>query len=151
MVNKWDKHFIEEAIHWSKLSHDIHTKCGAVMVDSDNTIISAGYNGFIRGIEDGDLPLSRPEKYPYMIHAEANCLYNAARQNKVIKGSKMYITSKPCITCLQAMWQCGVAHIVYSDYSIPQMCEEEKSTYRVLAKKMGGNIIIDFIPYGDLL
>lgn len=150
MVNKWDKHFIEEAIHWSKLSHDIHTKCGAVMVDNDNTIISAGYNGFIRGIDDSDLPLDRPDKYHFMIHAEANCIYNATRQNKVVKGTKMYVTGKPCIACLQAMWQCGVASIVYTDYSDPKICRDQDKIYTTLLKKMGDGIIIDFIPMGEL-
>ena len=58
---------------------------GACIVGTDNIILGIGYNGFPRGCPDGKLPwakLSREgstldTKYPYVVHAEANCILNA--------------------------------------------------------------------------
>ena len=35
-------------------------------------------------------------KYPFMIHAEANAIYNAVRQGKSTQGMRVYVTGKPC-------------------------------------------------------
>ena len=67
----WDNMFFATATLWSRKSHDSETQCGCVLV-KNKTIIATGYNGFIRGIDDFMLPNTRPAKYPFMIHAEAN-------------------------------------------------------------------------------
>lgn len=141
----WAKHFLQEAIHWSKRSHDIHTQCGCVLVSIDNTIVSAGYNGFIRGIDDSSLPRSRPEKYPYMIHAEANAIYNAVRQGKSTLDCTAYITAKPCVACLQSMWQSGINRIIFTDHSHPKMVSDQENIFKHLETLMFDGMSIIFI------
>mgnify|MGYP003134585905 CR=1 FL=1 len=118
--SSWDTSFLLSAALWSKRSHDDQTQCGCVLV-KDKRIISTGYNGFMSGIDDSALPRKRPEKYPFMIHAEANAVYNAAKNGVSTIGSTCYITAIPCLSCLQMLYQCGVSSIVFSDISSPKM------------------------------
>ena len=101
----WDEYFISFSLLASTRSHDSQTKVGCVLVQNKR-IISVGYNGFCSGVDDCGLPRSRPEKYPYMVHAEENAI-----SNMVIKpeGSiTAYITHMPCYRCAKLMWQNGV-------------------------------------------
>ena len=118
-ADDWDNMFFATATLWSRKSHDTQTQCGCVLV-KNKTIISTGYNGFIRGINDGVLPRERPAKYPFMIHAEANAVYNAAREGQSTVNARAYITAIPCRNCLQMLWQCGITEIYYSDISSPK-------------------------------
>ena len=115
----WDNIFFSEAVLWSRKSHDAETQCGCVLI-KNKTILSTGYNGFMRDINDRILPNTRPEKYPFMIHAEANAIYNCAREGKSTLGATAYITAPPCTTCLQMLWQCGIHKIYFSDLSSPK-------------------------------
>ena len=55
-----------------------------------------------------------------MIHAEANAVYNAAREGQTTMGARAYITAIPCRGCLQMLWQCGIHEIYYSNLSAPK-------------------------------
>ncbi len=118
-ADAWDNMFFSNAILWSRKSHDSETQCGCVLV-KNKTIIATGYNGFIRDIDDFVLPNKRPDKYPFMIHAEANAVYNAAREGQSTLGARAYITAIPCGGCLQMLWQCGVHEIYFSNLSNPK-------------------------------
>lgn len=113
----WDITFLRQAIESASRSHDAETKCGCVLV-SENTILSGGYNGFVRDIDDTVLPNLRPHKYPFMLHAEWNAILNCARQGKSTLGATCYVTTKPCFLCFQSLWQAGITRIVYTDWSI---------------------------------
>ena len=117
---KWDKIFFMEATLWRKNSHDSQTRCGCVLV-KDKTSISTGYNGFVRDIDDSVLPRTRPDKYPFMIHAEANAIYNSVRLGRSTLDSTAYITAPPCLDCLQMLYQCGVYNIKFTDISKVKM------------------------------
>ena len=119
-INEWDIIFMQEATLWSRRSHDSQTQCGCVIV-KNKTVISTGYNGFVREIDDSVLPDTRPDKYPFMIHAEANAIYNAVRLGRSTLYSTIYITAPPCLGCLQMLYQCGIKNIFYSDISKPKM------------------------------
>ena len=144
----WDNIFLQEATLWSRRSHDIETQCGCVLV-KDKTVISSGYNGFIRDIDDSDLPNTRPDKYPFMIHAEANAIYNSVRIGRSTLGATAYITAIPCISCLQMLYQCGIEEIVYSDISNPKMCTSS-AKYLTMVSKIIDKIDISFIPKSKL-
>ena len=101
----WDEYFINFAILASTRSHDSQTKVGCVLV-FNNRIIRVGNNGFCSGMDDSNLPTKRPEKYPYMVHAEENAI-----SNMIIKPDgdiTAYITHMPCYRCAKLMWQNGV-------------------------------------------
>ena len=136
--SRWDNIFLLEATLWSRKSHDEQTKCGCVIVNN-KTPLSEGYNGFVRDIKDDVLPRIRPAKYPFMIHAEANAVYNCARQGKSTLGAIAYITALPCCDCLQMLYQCGIKSIVFSDISNPKMStwkEEYEQIWHLIKDKI---------------
>jgi dCMP deaminase len=158
----WLTQFILHAFHCSLRSHDAQTKCGAVLVDSSNTIISDGYNGFVRDIDDSVLPNCRPtcpeqvgdpnfDKYLFMIHAEHNAILNAARQGKSTLGSTAYVTGEPCCNCLQYMWQAGVVRVVYTNVNKAKMTvdnENYRKTFDLIVELTG--IKVKEIPLEEI-
>ena len=113
MLNKWDKRWLEIAGVVSTWSKDPSTKIGAIAV-KDKRLVSTGYNGFPRGIQDyDDRWNNREEKYKYVVHAEMNCIYNANYHNQSLKGSTMYIVGLPvCHECAKGIIQAGVVRVV---------------------------------------
>jgi len=109
----WDSWFMTLCFLVAQRSLDKHTKCGCVVVDDSNTILSVGYNSPPRGCADAFVPLERPEKYDYMKHSEENAIINAARTGICLKGSTFYITGPPCHGCFGDMINVGVKKIVH--------------------------------------
>ncbi len=104
----WTDYFLGLAKVISQRSHDIHTKHGCVITDSNNRILGVGYNGFPRGLDDSNLPTSRPEKYPWMVHSERNALSNCVvRPDNGIA----YVTGQCCNDCIMALWQEGIKKV----------------------------------------
>jgi len=63
-------------------------------------------------MDDTVLPTTRPEKYPWMIHAERNALSNCVvRPDNGIA----YVTGQSCNDCIMALWQEGISKVVMSD------------------------------------
>lgn len=105
---------IAEAV--SQDSHDAETKVGYVLVHGKTgAIIATGFNGFIRGTNDKKLPNTRPEKYPYMIHSEANLICNAVRHGISTDGCYLVGTLSPCINCLRLIYQSGITTIFFKE------------------------------------
>ncbi len=123
----WHKLFFKIAAETAERSKDSNTHCGAVIV-RNNTILSTGYNSFIRDINDEILPNSGNEKYPFFIHAELNAIINCAREGISTLGASIYITGKCCNNCLQQIYQAGIKDI-YEGPQIAKMCEDE--TYKL--------------------
>lgn len=142
--SRWDIVFFKEASFWRKMSHDEQTQCGCVLV-KDKTSISTGYNGFVRDIDDSILPRTRPEKYPFMIHAEANAIYNSVRLGRSTLGSTAYITGAPCMHCLQMLYQCGVSTVKFTDISDVKMSIFTKE-YTQILELMKDKIVLVFTP-----
>jgi dCMP deaminase len=98
---------------WSK---DPSTKVGAVIADPMNRVVSLGYNGFPRGIEDTEERLSNRElKYKLVVHAEPNALLFAERS---VKGCTIFTWPfMPCAQCAGKIIQSGIVTVVapYSD------------------------------------
>ena len=113
MLNKWDARWLEIAGVVSTWSKDPSTKIGAIAV-KNKRLVSTGYNGFPRGIQDyDDRWNNREEKYKYVVHAEMNCIYNANYHNQSLKGSTMYIVGLPvCHECAKGIIQAGVVRVV---------------------------------------
>tara|TARA_R100000005_G_C4883803_1_gene134122 strand:- start:167 stop:637 length:471 start_codon:yes stop_codon:yes gene_type:complete len=103
----WDEYFMQLAVLTATRSPDSQTQVGCVLVHKKR-IISAGYNGFCSGIDDSDLPRTRPEKYPYMVHAEQNAISNMIIKPK--KNIVAYVTHVPCCRCAKLLWQNNIRH-----------------------------------------
>jgi dCMP deaminase len=111
MVNKWDKFYLELAEKISELSKDPSTKTGAVIVTPDNVVLSMGYNGFPRKIEDTEERLNdRETKYELIVHCEMNALIHAERN---VSGHTLYTWPfLSCPRCAVHMIQAGITRVV---------------------------------------
>lgn len=136
----WDDMLLSQAMLLSQRSPDGQTKCGCVIVDRQHRELGSGYNAFPRDIEDSLLPNLRPSKYPWMIHAEVNAIFNSTSS---LDNSIAYISGSPCHTCTTFLWQAGVREIVYIPAPHAVMC---------LDKDMEENIeIMKYLTKGRLI
>jgi dCMP deaminase len=112
----WHKRYIDLAKTAASWSKDPSRKIGAVIIGENNQIVSLGYNGFPRGINDTTERLNdRETKYKYTVHAEMNAIYNAIHNNASIVGCSIYVTGLPvCRECAKAIIQVGIKN-VYMD------------------------------------
>ena len=112
-MGTWDHKFIGLSKHIAQWSKDTNRKNGAIVVDSDNIVLSMGYNGFPRGCDDSiSERYDRPDKYFYTEHAERNSIYHAARHGVSLKGCSMYVTMFPCSDCARAIIQSGIKKLI---------------------------------------
>jgi dCMP deaminase len=110
-MNKWQSHFMAVAETTAKLSKDPSTKVGAVAV-LDRRIISTGYNGLPATVTDKVSRLEHREtKLLMTVHAEANCVADAARRGVSLNGAEIYITHPSCPHCAGLLIQAGVAKV----------------------------------------
>ena len=122
---KWDEYFMELARTVAKKSKDPSTKVGAVFVGADHEVLTVGFNGFPRGVDEtNESRWTRPDKYSYVAHAEANGIYNAARHGVQLKDSTCYVTHLPCPDCAKAIIQIGCRHVIYTDKVISTTWDE---------------------------
>lgn len=121
MLNKWDIRYLglaDEVAQWSK---DPSTKIGAIAVGKKGQVLSQGYNGFPRGIEDKvEYYQDRETKYKYVVHAEMNVIYNATYNGVSLDGATMYVTGLPvCSDCAKGIIQVGISRVVMYERLTP--------------------------------
>ena len=114
----WDEYFMGIALLSSKRSKDPNTKVGACIVDDDHKVVSIGYNGMPKGLDESQLSWNKNDgldsKYWYVCHAEFNAILNT-RNGSSLKGCTLYVTLFPCNECAKAIVQTGIKKIVYLD------------------------------------
>lgn len=114
--NKWNIRFMQMAQLISTWSKDQSTKVGCVIVSPDKAILSMGYNGFPRGVDDTpEYRQIRPTKYEFVVHAEENALLNAGRNGTRLSGGILYVTMPPCTRCAGSIIQSGIKEIIYME------------------------------------
>jgi len=126
MKANWDKRFMDLASHVSSWSKDNFTQVGCVVVDDSNTVLSLGYNSFPRNADDDvESRHERPKKNLYMVHAEANAIYNSSRMGVSLLNATAYVTYFPCHECAKAIINSGIKKIVTyrPDFSHPRWGE----------------------------
>jgi dCMP deaminase len=109
----WDEYFIDMTYLVAQRSIDPSTKCGCVIVSDDHAVLSIGYNSPPRDCMDDKIPLSRPEKYDYFVHAEENALLNAARNGIALEGATAYVTGTPCCRCFRGLLGAGIKKVIH--------------------------------------
>ena len=111
---EWDKRYLDMAYLVASWSKDPSSKIGAVAVSPKGQVLSTGYNGFPRNIEDSHYRLhDRELKYKYIVHAEMNAIYNATYNGVSLDGSTMYVAGLPCCSeCAKGIIQVGVKRVV---------------------------------------
>lgn len=110
-MNKWDRRYLDLAALVSSWSKDPSTKTGAVIVRPDNTILSVGYNGFPKRMDDSErFYLDRDVKYSRIVHCEMNAAIHAPES---IKGCTLYTYPfLTCDRCFVHMVQMGIVRVV---------------------------------------
>jgi len=111
MITKWDNRFLSLARHISAWSKDPSTKVGAVIADRHNRIVSLGYNGLPRKIEDNPSRLQdRETKLALTLHAEQNAILFA--QGRAWGGTIYTWPLPPCAHCASQIVQAGLYRVV---------------------------------------
>lgn len=130
----WDQYFMLQAMMASLKSKDPSTKVGSVFVDDKNHQVTMGFNGFIAGIDEAQLPWGKDpsvglqhQKYGYVVHAEANAIVHSHRP---LAGTRAYVTLFPCHECAKLIASAKVKEIIY----LSDKHRENEST--VIAKKI---------------
>ena len=119
-VISWDEFFMRVALAAMLRSKDPNTQVGACIADTNNRILSVGYNGTPTGIGDDDFPWGASDdplhdKHSYVIHAEANAILNYRGNLKDMTGARCYVTLFPCQECAKMLVQAGIGEVVYLD------------------------------------
>ena len=107
---RWDQFFVRLATASADMSRDPSTKVGAVIVRPNRTVVSLGFNGFPRGVDDApNLYADRDEKLRRTVHAELNAILTA---REPLDGTTLYCTHPPCSHCAAAIIQAGITTVV---------------------------------------
>ena len=127
----WDNYFIEIAKVVSSRATCLRRKYGAVIV-KDRVIISTGYNGSPRGIDNcidtgkctrQELNIPSGERYELCeaVHAEQNAIINAPPERR--KGAVIYVAGfeedgsfangKPCKLCDRMIRNAQILEVIY--------------------------------------
>lgn len=138
---KWDIRYLELAKFVSSWSKDPSTKTGAVIVDSNNYVISLGFNGFPRKVMDTDERLqNRDLKYKMIVHCERNAIIAA---KKDLTGCILYTYPfMSCSQCAGLVIQAGITRCVapYND-NHPRWTEDFKLT-EIMFKEANVNLFL---------
>lgn len=136
--SSWNDTYLCMAHTLAKRSHDSQTQCGCIITTADHKPLGMGYNGFPAGIPDQFLPNTRPEKYPWMIHAELNAILNCTSKPE---GGIAFVTGHPCLHCLMCLCQVGVSSVVYDvNHSITMINEQEENNLEIMKWLAAGKI-----------
>jgi dCMP deaminase len=127
-----DEYYLEIARAVCLRSPCVRRQFGAIIV-RDDVVVSTGYNGPARGVVNcmevgclkDELGLPHYSGYDYCpgVHAEENCVYNAARHGASVLGGTLYlygqnfgdsspIEGKPCDRCKRALINSGIKEVV---------------------------------------
>lgn len=115
----WESYFMLSAGLAAQRSKDPSTQVGSVIVNDDNRIVATGYNGMPQGVPD-DIGLwakGNPEflanKYPFVVHAEANAITNWYHRDRS-QNFRLYVTLFPCNECAKLIVQSGIREVIYA-------------------------------------
>jgi len=145
----WDTYFI-------KIAHLVSTRAtcprravGAVIV-RDKRIVATGYNGAPAGLphcppdgENNDWPKGCmiAGHCSRSLHAEQNCLRQAAKIGVACDGTTMYVTCQPCNTCAKMIINAGVSRVIYEgdypdDFSLELFKDSQMDVFRYVKGRL---------------
>lgn len=132
-MDNWDIRYLKLAEQVASWSKDPSSQIGAIAVGRKGEVLSTGYNGFPRHIADDDRYKDREQKYKYIVHAEANCIYNATYNGVSLHNSTMYVWGLPCCSeCAKAIIQVGIHRVIMKgDAFNPRWKESTEQTLQM--------------------
>jgi len=135
----WQTHLMGAARYAATKSKD-STKVGALLVGPNNETLLTAFNGPPMGVRD--LPerrLTRPEKYLWVSHAEANLIAFAARRGIQTEGMSVYVTHMCCASCAKTLIQAGIQRVFVGD-GATAMPTAEFETAGVMFREAGVSV-----------
>lgn len=122
----FDDIYMELAGNLARKSHCVKKKVGAVL-SKDTRIVSLGYNGPPAGTHNCDeewpetgCPRDRKGGCSLALHAEANAILYAAKNQITLDGATLYLTLSPCLPCARMIYSVGIKKVIflnsYADY-----------------------------------
>jgi dCMP deaminase len=112
-----DKLFMDFARRVAKQSVSRRSLVGAIVVDTDNNILSYGWNGTPSG-EDNNCEIVNDDgtltTKPEVLHAESNALSKLLKSGRgSTDGGTIYVSYSPCMECSKLILQAGLKRVVY--------------------------------------
>ena len=136
----WDMRFLDLAIHISFWSRDPSTQVGAVIANDNKQVLSLGYNGFPRGVEDRKSRYEdRTTKLLFTAHAERNALDNAVID---VRGATLYSTLCPCNECAKSIIQRGIRRVITTTPPADKIERYNISTTLTMFRESGVQIVL---------
>lgn len=139
----WDTYFLRITQLVAQRSTCMRRQVGAVIV-RDNRLLATGYNGAPNNVphcfqlpggclrEQQKIPSGQRQELCRGLHAEQNAILQAAAFGVSLKGSDLYCTHQPCVTCAKMLINAGIKRVVflgdYPDELSLQMLKEGKVT-----------------------
>ena len=131
----WIQFYLGLAFVAAQKSPDLQTQHGCFITDKKNRPLGFGFNGFPRGIDDSDLPRTRPDKYPWMYHAERNAIAHCAHRPE---NGTAYITGQSCNDCIYELWQHGIDTVYMADrHGTHKRSKEDEEWFKMFIQKTG--------------
>lgn len=129
----FDDIYMELAVNLARKSHCVKMKVGAV-ISKDTRIVSLGYNGPPAGTHNCDqewpetgCARDRKGGCSLALHAEANAILYAAKNQITLEGGTLYVTLSPCLPCARIIYTTGIKKVVYRDsYAAYKGIDEEE-------------------------
>jgi deoxycytidylate deaminase len=75
-------------------------------------------------MQDRDISWRRPDKYPFIVHAEQNAIDNSGVDAHRFVGGTIYITTMPCLECAKRIATKKLRRVVYG-YRAAHMVSKE--------------------------
>ena len=113
MNQRWLNHFVRLVKEKAAMSRDADTKVGSIIISEEDMVeISSGYNDLARGVRHTPERNSRPSKYLWSVHSEANAIANAARLGRSTKGATIIGNLCPCNQCAALIINAGITKVI---------------------------------------
>ncbi|MFM7014763.1 MAG: deoxycytidylate deaminase [Bacteroidota bacterium] len=117
----FDDIYMDLAVNLSRKSHCVKAKVGAV-ISKDTRIVSLGYNGPPAGTHNCDqewpeVGCARDRKggCSLALHAEANAILYASKNQITMEGATLYVTLSPCLACAKIIYTTGIKKVIFLD------------------------------------
>ncbi len=134
----WHNYYITMAHTVAERGTCDRANVGAVIVDEEKRVIATGYNGSA----GSKIPhcdeighVLRDNHCIATVHAEQNAIADCARSGKSTKGSSIYVTHFPCLSCTKLIISAGIKKIYFDiaykvdEYAYKLIVEKASNMY----------------------
>ncbi|MEX0869890.1 MAG: deaminase [Candidatus Spechtbacterales bacterium] len=143
----WDEFWLTQALFYSTRGTCDRLRTACILVDKNNKLIGAGYNGSVPGDKhcDDDGHMLEDGHCVRTLHAEENSVLHSTGD---VSGATAYMLAAPCIDCAKKLITKGVKRIVYTnDYKN----SKGKEHVLVLTQQRGISLEHNNIDFNDTL